>query len=754
MGSVSTDLLRQNWYFLRALLFLLCRGRIWSTKEKNSTPSTRQHQVAVRPWTDSPLSGSQTRPAGVTSGMENGRKRVKTDADPPVSHQATIPESPIRRDNIQVPASSPTLPQEAASRDEVKPTTNANGKRPGSASAPVTDYDTQSQKVKKTTNGANASQIVPSVPNGAIRKAGFPSQQRLQTKVQQSAIPPQRTGSQTSNSPSPMPYSPHAPTPTNGASSSAQQMRQHVQAYQYNPNSPQPQQVRSPQGYPQSMQGMQYQGYPQGQSAQQFYGPPNGQYQMTAQQMQQYHIQQAQMAAQFSPGQRPLQRLVQRPDGRQSPGTTQYQSQPQQYSPYQAGPGQGYPQNMARPGTYGGSNPYQRPGHSAQQQPAIHIDPAALAKVSEVFPHLPDAIIRKALLQARGNADDAQALLADDKVRLDMSDNQAPPQQIYQVPHGYHPNMNGGMQQPQRHLPVSTKREIKAPNLSVREKQALRTAQTYPGQFQPQQQQGYPNPYIYQQQHQQQRHQQQQQQQLQMLRMPQYQRTQQQRPAAHIPAVYEPPKLRTRAAKKGPKIEMGSDESEDDAVVELDSEGQDESEGDSEDDDQEAPVAVYLDFDRVALESRVLHYLNTVATAKEFADLASCTEETATFVMQSRPFSDLDTVRALDQLPEGKRPSRGRKTVGTKVVDMSIDAMEGYEAIDSLVDRCTEYGVAVREAIAEWGIDVNKADDKDGAIDIVKIDAEAAASKAATISYLKDQPTLLPETVRLKDYQL
>ena len=222
----------------------------------------------------------------------------------------------------------------------------------------------------------------------------------------------------------------------------------------------------------------------------------------------------------------------------------------------------------------------------------------------------------------------------------------------------------------------------------------------------------------------------------------------------HVPAVYEAPKLRTRSAKKGPKIELGSDESEDDAVVELDSEGQDESEGDSEDDDQDAEVGVYLDFDRVALESRVLRFLNEVKTPKEMADVASCTEDMAKFVIDSRPFEDLETVRALDKVPEGKRPSRTRKTIGTKVVESSIDAMEGYEAIDSLIDKCTTYGLEVKQAISEWGIDVDQADDKDGAMDVVKIDAEAAAAKSAAIVYLKDQPNLIPEDVRLKDYQL
>lgn len=236
----------------------------------------------------------------------------------------------------------------------------------------------------------------------------------------------------------------------------------------------------------------------------------------------------------------------------------------------------------------------------------------------------------------------------------------------------------------------------------------------------------------------------------------QFRQQQQKRPNVPIP-VYEAPKLRTRVPKKGPKIDIGSgDESEDDAAVELDSEGQEETDDGDSDDEQEGnvEVGVYLDFDRVALESRVLHYLNTVDTAKELSDLAACTEDIASFVIEKRPFQDLETVRQLDQLPEGKRPSRTRKTIGTKVVEISIESMEGYEAIDSLVERCEDYGKKVKEAMNQWGIDIDKADDKDGAIDVVTIDAEKAAAKTSEILYLKDQPTLLPEGMLLKDYQL
>lgn len=681
--------------------------------------------------------------------MDSPRKKVKT--SPLID---AIPQSPASSAHIQVPASSPINENGASASHNgfSSPSMNGNGKRAGSAVAPSSDDEVKPYDIARTEfqSAPNATGRMPA----SMRKAGFPSQQKMLDKLQASAPIPTRPPSQASNS-----SAAHSPAAyTNSASPGVQQMRQHAQMYQYSPVTTSVQ-MRPPQyAYPGPANPYSQQGHPPPQSAQQFYdGKPH---QVAPQQYSQQQpagqIRRDSMADQYSAG-RSRPRLVQH-----NSAASQYQAQPGNYPPMSNNHNQQYAPQMSYQQPYLSQHPYMN--QQQQQRPqAQQVSPAAIAKLSEVFPHLPDAILKKAIIQARGNVDDAQALIADDRVTIDLTESNAPQSQaIYAMPHGYSQNtIGGGMpHQTQRQLPASTKREVKAPNLSIREKQALRTAQTYPGQY------PYQNPYAMQHPqhpnlHQQQHHHQQQQdlyrlqQQQQMYQQQQYRQQQfQKRPNVPVP-VYEAPKLRTRVAKKGPKIDIGSDESEDDAAVEIDSEGHDESEVDSDDDqDVDAEVGVYLDFDRVALESRVLHYLNTVATAKELADLAACTEDIASFIIASRPFPDLVTVSNLDQLPPGKRPSRTRKTVGTKVVEISIDSMEGYEAIDSLVARCEDYGKTVKEAMNQWGIDVDKVDDKDGALDVVTIDADKAASKASDILYLKDQPTLLPEGMLLKDYQL
>lgn len=679
--------------------------------------------------------------------MDSPRKKIKTSP----SQIDAVPQSPATDVVIQVPASSPIVDQSSSSNHKgiSSPSTNGNGKQlknTHSSDDEVKAYDVN-PKESSGALAANGRQL------HSMRKAEFPSQQKMHNQAHTTAPLPARSSSQTSNTSAP--FSPGAYPAS--ASPGIQQMRQHVQTFQYNP-AVGSNQVQNAQ-YTHSAQTMQNPypqvGYPSTQFPQQFY-PGRAPTSTAPYQQQPLPANSASMAEQYSAGRsRPL--LVQRGSAQ-----TQYQAPPGHYPPLQHNPHSAYPmQQIPYQQGYPAANPYM---HQQQQRPqAPPVDPSAIMKLSEVFPHLPDAILRKAIIQARGNVDDAQALIADDRVTIDLTENSAPQSQaIYGVPQVYSPHGMGGMPpQPQRHLPTSTKREVKAPNLSIREKQALRTARTYPGQY------TYQNPYVMQQQqhpyahpqqlrqHQQQQHLYHLQHQQQLLQHQQW-RSQQIPKRSTVPApAYEAPKLRTRVAKKGPKIDIGSDESEDDAVVELDSEGQDETDLDSDDDqDADAVVGVHLDFDRVALESRVLYYLNSVETAKELADLAACTEDTAEFIISSRPFSDLEAVKNLDQLPEGKRPSRTRKTVGTKVVEVSIESMEGYEAIDNLVERCEDYGKTVKEAMNQWGIDVDLADDKDGALDVVTIDAEKAASKSSDTLYLKDQPALLPEGMLLKDYQL
>lgn len=649
--------------------------------------------------------------------MNSPRKKVKLDSAQ-LNNNATLPGSPGSRPEIQVPASSPFSHQAKRS--------DTHGQRSGTI-----DLTESNLVAGSSDDDATSRQPVPAYNHNSAA--------RDQTESPAARSPfPQRPPQQHRNAKQPIHNisAPHTAT-------QVEMMRQHAQAFQYQPNSQHAAAMNHAAhngfNHKNGAQGYQgYQGQPSAQAPQIFYQTDNKQIQHQYSPSPNSHYGPS-MADQYSAG-RPRQQSVQRgpaPIGQYHGHAVHNMNGPQQFVQHHG--------------------PAYNIDYGQQRNHQNTAEPAAMSKLSEVFPHLPDAILRRALIQARGNVADAQALIADDRVTIDLTGSGDPPQprSMYGAPQQAYPNaMNQS-----RGFPLSTKREVKAPTMSIREKQALRTAQTYVGHPQSQQQFQYQNPYA--QTHQQRLHQIQQQQyhhyqqQQQWNNQNRYQLHQNRKTREPIPVqAYEAPKLRTRVAKKGPKIEIGSDESDDDVAVELDSEGPDEDDKDSEDEEDDADVGVYLDFDRVALESRVLHYINTVTTAKELADLASCTEDVAQFIMQNRPFQDLNTIRELDQAPEGKRPSRTRKTLGTKVVDVSIDAMEGYEAIDSLVARCDEYGLAVKNAIAQWGIQIEDGEGTDGALGTVKIDADLAEKSSAEILYLADRPTLLPKEMSLKDYQL
>ncbi|BFZ55891.1 DNA-dependent ATPase fun30 [Savitreella phatthalungensis] len=404
---------------------------------------------------------------------------------------------------------------------------------------------------------------------------------------------------------------------------------------------------------------------------------------------------------------------------------------------------------------------------------------AAFAQLQTMFMHLPDNMLMQALRDSGGRVERAAALLsggsgsngASQRNDIDMVEtvNVGSSMQPHQQQQLHHQQQQRNMMTPQemQHLQYqqmhqiqmqqqmmrqqqmqqsynqTTRRDIKAPNLSVREKQALRSQQVAP-----------PN-YQYQQQFDLRQRQAMEAAQRARFKQQYEQRLDQRRQInAQRSTNYQPPTLRKRNAKQL-KFELGSDDSGDEGSVQQEDEDESDKDGES-DEEEDQSAAVYLEINRHESEMRVLHFLNVVRTMKELADMASCNEETAQLVFDARPYQNLEIVRQLDYPgandKQGKRKGRGgqtRKTAGQKVVDTCIETLEGFSAIDQLMANCENYGEMIRSAIASWGV---QADANEGAVAEVKLDNEAAAQ--AEVPYAKEQPKLLPEGVALKDYQI
>lgn len=209
--------------------------------------------------------------------------------------------------------------------------------------------------------------------------------------------------------------------------------------------------------------------------------------------------------------------------------------------------------------------------------------------------------------------------------------------------------------------------------------------------------------------------------------------------------------------------------------------------------DDESDSAAGLDDDSEderELERRVLKYING-CSVKELSDIACTTEEIAEVIISQRPFSTLDTIREVSSSTCTTKAKKGRgnraRPIGDKVVDVCVETMRGYEAVDTLIARVEALGKPIAESIKAWGVDIFGGNDSaPGELEITDVSADGEAgslkdsgigtptdvvdgSNAGSVEdgddirgnkrdkhgqILKVQPSNMAENVTLKDYQL
>ncbi|KAA8896130.1 SNF2 family N-terminal domain-containing protein [Sphaerosporella brunnea] len=199
-------------------------------------------------------------------------------------------------------------------------------------------------------------------------------------------------------------------------------------------------------------------------------------------------------------------------------------------------------------------------------------------------------------------------------------------------------------------------------------------------------------------------------------------------------------------------------------VILDDSDSEVEEEEDSEDERQ--------------IEDKVLKYINA-CSVKELSDIACTTEEIANTIISQRPYKSLDAIRSvsLTAAPTSKKGrGKGRtKAIGEKVIDVCLETMRGYVAVDSLINKVEQLGKPIAESIRAWGVDVqtgtetgelamtdimgesDSASAKDSGIGTPTDDGDTdikGSKRAKTAVSFKQQPANMREGVELKDYQL
>ncbi|KAF5386168.1 hypothetical protein D9615_002226 [Tricholomella constricta] len=180
--------------------------------------------------------------------------------------------------------------------------------------------------------------------------------------------------------------------------------------------------------------------------------------------------------------------------------------------------------------------------------------------------------------------------------------------------------------------------------------------------------------------------------------------------------------------------------------------------GESDDDDRQGKSGR----SEPAKDLRALEYFNTTG-ADALQELTGCTPEQAETIIQLRPFVSIDDLNA--KLGQGKKKT-GPAGISPRMFEECQKIFDEYGVVDNILEDCEEIGATLRAAIATWTItsaaEKGKgredcatlspmSDADDGALSLVAL---GSLKSQKSKDYLVTQPSLLSETVRLKEYQL
>ncbi|SJX62227.1 related to FUN30-protein important for chromosome integrity and segregation [Sporisorium reilianum f. sp. reilianum] len=170
--------------------------------------------------------------------------------------------------------------------------------------------------------------------------------------------------------------------------------------------------------------------------------------------------------------------------------------------------------------------------------------------------------------------------------------------------------------------------------------------------------------------------------------------------------------------------------------------------------------------DREEKEERAaVKWFNT-ADANALMDTTNCNAQQAQTIIDLRPFKDADDI-------EHKLGSKSAKGVTPRLFHQCKDLMAGYYEVDEVLARCEKIGRELSEAMASWLPDASQTASRLASPAVsASVNASVAGSREGTPSstlnlssikkggsstdkyYLEEQPKLLADGIKLKDYQL
>ena len=231
-----------------------------------------------------------------------------------------------------------------------------------------------------------------------------------------------------------------------------------------------------------------------------------------------------------------------------------------------------------------------------------------------------------------------------------------------------------------------------------------------------------------------------------------------------------PPRPQSKDGKSQAKVTVVLSDDEDEGIISIS--------------DDQSDAGANSDKEHKFSESSLVGFFNT-CSVEAMVDLSGHKEEDVRKLLEERPFKSLDAIRnihvdakAAQEQEKGKKKARKpRVTFGARLVESAEDMWDAYSTIDSVVKQCEGLGKPMVAGMARWGINIFGAS-TDGEVDAVTLDDSSDSSSARDSGYhtpksghgsdtessdlrksssrvkLLKQPAIMNDDIELKDYQV
>ncbi|WBW70853.1 SMARCAD1 family ATPase Fft1 [Schizosaccharomyces osmophilus] len=139
-------------------------------------------------------------------------------------------------------------------------------------------------------------------------------------------------------------------------------------------------------------------------------------------------------------------------------------------------------------------------------------------------------------------------------------------------------------------------------------------------------------------------------------------------------------------------------------------------------------------------DKRVLDFLNS-CSLQELIDVSSCPHDIVEYFITKRPYPSLNKAEVVHKKKVTDKQKRSKSDsfkVGKKVVNSTYEVLQGFDAVDSLINRCENYGRLIANTLKNWH----------------NIQQDKNHEECIPMDYMEEQPGLLAPGVTLKNYQI